>query len=247
MTRDAVDAAVTRVSAKHPELAIDAEAAAEILTAGEGLEVLHQAAVQQFLWWTVPHKTPESHWRSLVAGAAAVFDELGLDRYADIARSDITGEILDAWRADEEQGRKRFLAAHAASGIAAPDTALLEWSSVMGLDEAVARDTVERALEDAIVAGKLQPGAKGWRRTAADVCDATLRAPLDDPGGQTLYTRITTERVQTWISTARVPVHRRWRDRVSRRLLTPIPPPTIPSRSSRPCGGCLVTPSTESS
>jgi hypothetical protein len=228
MTRDTVDAAVNRVRAKQPALAVDAEAAAEMLTADEGLGVLHQATVQQFLWWTVPRKTPEPHWQSLVAGAAAVFDELGLDRYAEIARSEITGEILDAWRADEEQGRKRFRAAHAASGVNAPDTALLQWSSVMGLDEAVARDTVERALEGAIVAGELQPGAKGWRQTAADVCDATLRAPLDDPGGQTLHTRITTERVETWIGSARVPVHRRWRDRISRRLLTPIPPPDDP-------------------
>jgi len=70
--------------------------------------------------------------------------------------------------------------------------------------------------------------ARGWRQIAADVCDATLRAPLDDPGGQTPYTRITTERVETWISSARVPAHRRWRDRVSRRLLTPIPPPDDP-------------------
>ena len=190
--------------------------------------MLHQAGVQQFLWWTVPRKTAEPHWHSLVAGAAAVFDELGLDRYAEIARSDITRDVLDAWRDDEEQGRKRFLATYAASGVDAPDTALLQWGSVMGLDEAAARDTVERALEDAIVAGELRPGAKGWRQVAARVCDATLRAALDDPGGQTLYTRITTERVETWISSARVPAHRRWRDRVGRRLLTPIPPPHDP-------------------
>jgi hypothetical protein len=228
MTRDTVDAAVARVGAKQPTLAADAEAAAEMLTAGEGLGVLHQAAVQQFLWWTVPRKTPEAHWQSLVTGAAAVFDELGLGHYAEIARSDLTGQILDAWRNDEERGRKRFLAAHAASGVDAPDTALLQWSSVMGLDEAAARQTVERALEDAIVAGDLQPGAKGWRQTAGRVCDATLRAPLGDPGGQTLYTRIITERVEIWIDSARVPAHRRWRDRVSRRLLTPIPPPDDP-------------------
>jgi hypothetical protein len=55
-----------------------------------------------------------------------------------------------------------------------------------------------------------------------------LRAPLDDPGGQTLHTRITTERVETWIGSARVPAHRRWRDQVSWRLLTPIPQPDDP-------------------
>lgn len=60
MTRDAVDAAVARARTKHPALAVNAEAAAEMLTAGKGLGVLHQAAVHSSLGGTVPRKTPNS-------------------------------------------------------------------------------------------------------------------------------------------------------------------------------------------
>lgn len=225
MTREAVAAAIDQVKARDRALGADAEVAAQWLTAGEGTAMLYQAAVQQFLWFTLPRKFPPTAWRSVIAGTAALLDQLGLRRYAGIARSAETCDILDAWDQGDETGRRRALAAHAASGVNAPDTALVSWGSVMGIDEATAQESVERALEAAIVAGDLTPGAKGWKQTAARICDQTLTHPLADPGGQTLLTRLVTERVASWITSTHVSEHRRWRDHVSRQLLTPIPPP----------------------
>src|SRR3546814_3269189 len=57
------------------------------MTAGEGTGVLHQAGVQEFLWYSVPKRFPPDEWGDAVAVAATLLDELGLDRYAGIARS----------------------------------------------------------------------------------------------------------------------------------------------------------------
>jgi hypothetical protein len=225
MTREAVAAAIDQVKARDRALGADAEVAAQWLTAGEGTDMLYQAAVQRFLWFTLPPKFPPTTWRSVIAGTAALLDQLGLRRYAGIARGDETCDILDAWDQDDEAGRKRSLAAHVSSGVNAPDTELVRWGSVMGIDEARAQESVERALEAAIVAGELTPGSTGWKQTATRICKQTLTHPLADPGGQTLLTRLTTERVASWITNTHVKEHRRGRDRVSRQLLTPIPPP----------------------
>jgi hypothetical protein len=249
MTREAVAAAIDQVKARDHALGADAEVAAQWLTAGEGTDMLYQAAVQRFLWFTLPRKFPPTAWRSVIAGTAALLDQLGLRRYAGIARSDTTCDILDAWDQADEAGRKQSHAAHVASGVNAPDTALVTWGSVMGIDEATAQESVERALEAAIVAGDLTPGTKGWKQAAARICDQTLTHPLPDPGGQTLLTRLVTERVASWITNTHVTEHRRWRDRVSRQLLTPIPPPAdiepvvAPMRwlLERAIGGATVT------
>jgi hypothetical protein len=225
MTREAVAAAVDQVKARDRTLGADAEVAAQWLTAGEGTDMLYQAAVQQFLWFTLPRKFPRTAWQSVVAGTAALLEQLSLGRYAGIARSEVTCEILEAWDQDDASGRRQALAAHVASGVNTPDTALVTWGSVMGIDEATAQESVERALEAAIVAGELTPGAQGWKRAAARICDQTLTHPLADPGGQTLLTRLITERVASWITSTHVSEHRRWRDQVSRHLLTPIPSP----------------------
>jgi hypothetical protein len=225
VTRETVAAAVERVKARDPELGGDAELAAQWLTTGEGTETIYQAAVQRFLWWTLPRKFPAPTWRRLVTAAAALLDQLEFSRYAALARSQTTLDILEAWGEGEDHGRKLFLAAHAASGVDPPDTELVQWGSVMGIDEATAQEAVERALETAIAAGELNPGTRGWKQIAQRICDRTLIRPLHDPGGQTLLTRLVTERTEWWIDAARVAAHRRMRDHVSRRLLTPIPAP----------------------
>jgi hypothetical protein len=225
VTRETVAAAIERVKANDPQLGVDAEVAAQWLTTGEGTETIYQAAVQRFLWWTLPRKFPPSTWRQLVTAAAALLDQLGFGDYAGLARSQTTSDILDAWSDGEDQGRKQFLAAHAASGVDPPDTDLVQWGTVMGIDEATAQEAVERALEAAISSGELDARAKGWKQIAQRICDRTLTKPLHDPGGQTLLTRLVTERTEWWIDAARVTAHRRMRDDVSRRLLTPIPPP----------------------
>ena len=126
------------------------QAVAGGLTAGEGVDMIHQAALQQFLWWHLPRDYPDDEWHGLVEATALLLDELGLKHLADVARSEETQKVLAAWVQGRDKGAAAFRAAQAKSGVEPPDTALLAWGSIMGVDEARALDTVERALGDAV-------------------------------------------------------------------------------------------------
>lgn len=225
MSAGDVDAAIERIRRRDADVASLAEAAADGLTAGEGTRVLHQAGVQEWLWGHVPTTWPVDAWADIVVGAALLFDELGLDRYAAIARSDDTAAVLEAWRESSRAGRRAFLAAQRASGVEPPDTDALAWGSVFGSDEARARDAVERELERALVAGDLVPGARGWRAQASALTRATLTTELELPPGQTLLSLVTTERAETWVRAAEDRRLRHWRESAVRRILGPVDAP----------------------
>ncbi len=142
--------------------------------------------------------------------------------------------MLAAWARGRAEGAAAFRSAHAKSGVEPPDTGLLAWGAIMGVDEARALDTVERALGEAVAAGKLVPGAPRWQAKAAAITDEVLSRPLDLPPGQTLLGLVTTERVGTWIDAARHPVHQQWRSAVANRLLHPIDPPSNPADAVAP-------------
>lgn len=173
MSAEVVDAAVSRAERRRPDLAMAVQAMADALTAGEGTEMLHQAALQQFLWWHLPRKYPEEDWTALAEAAAELLDELDMTRLAEIARSKQTAAVLAAWATGPDAGAKAFRAAHGISGVEPPDTAALAWGSVMGSDEAGALDAVERALGDAVAAGS---------RCREDPDGAPL--PLPSPSGR---------------------------------------------------------------
>lgn len=225
MTRERVDAAVQQVRARDEGLGRDAGAAAGWLTAGEGVDMIDQLSLQEFLWWHLPRKLPPSEWDGLLSGAVALLDELGLERYVDMARSETTQRILGAWRFNPHQADKLARDAEKASGVLPPDTDLIHWGAFMGIYENTARQTVARALEAAIVAGELVPGGKGWKAKAAAVCDRTMLEPHEEQLGQSLLGLVETERAGHWLDSARVDQHRRWRAEVSRRLMNPIEPP----------------------
>lgn len=228
MSRERVDAAVARIRARDEALGTLAQHVADAMTGGEGTDVLHQASVQEFLWYSLPKRFPPDDWADAVAVAARVFDELGLDRYAAIARSDTTTSLLDAWRAGRSTWRRKFISAVRASGVEPLDTDVLAWGTVFGTDEGQARRTVERALEAAIVAGELVPGARRWKDTAAAITRATVTAPLDLPPGQSLVTLVTTERAGHWLRLAHGrddPRLADWRERAVRQVLSPVEPP----------------------
>ena len=107
----------------------------------------------------MPRDYPDDEWHGLVEAAAALLDKLGLPHLAEVASSDATRKVLAAW----EDGRKKraaaFRAAHAKSGVEAPDAALLAWGSVIGVGEFRSLEAVERAPGDEIAAGCLVPGA----------------------------------------------------------------------------------------
>ncbi|MHB8245615.1 MAG: hypothetical protein ACYDGN_09730 [Acidimicrobiales bacterium] len=234
MSAEEVDRAVRRVEARRPDLNLAVQAVAGGLTAGEGVRMIHQAALQQYLWWYMPRDFPDDEWQGLVEAAAALLDELGLPHLAKVASSEATEKVLAAWAHGREKGAAVFRAAHAKSGVDPPDTALLAWGSIMGADEARALDTVERALGDAVAAGNLVPGAPRWQAKASAITDAVLSRPLDMPPGQTLAGLVTTERVGTWIDDARHPVHQEWRSAVANRLLHPVEPPSNPGDAVAP-------------
>lgn len=234
MSPDAVDEAVRRSEARRPDLGRAIQQAAEALTAGQGIEMIHQAWLQQFLWWVLPRRYPEDEWNLLVEATTELLDELGLARLSRIARSGETMAALDAWAKGSEIGAAVFRDVHGSSGVEPPDTVLLAWGSIMGIDEARALESVERALADAIDAGRLVPGASRWRLKAAAITQDVLGRELDLPPGQTLAGLVTTERNGTWIDSARHPLHREWRSSVANRLLHRIEPPDDPAKAIEP-------------
>jgi hypothetical protein len=229
-----VDRAVRRIETRRPDLNMAVQSVAGGLTAGEGVDMIHQAAIQRFLWWHLPRDYPEDEWHGLVEATALLLDELGLKHLADLARSSETEKVLAVWRQGREKGAAAFRAAHAKSGVEPPDTTLLAWGSIMGVDEVRALDIVERALGDAIAAGDLVPPAPRWHAKAASITEAVLSRPLDLPPGQTLAGLVTTERIGTWIDAARHPMHQEWRSAVANRLLHPIETPSNPGDAVAP-------------
>ncbi len=186
MSAEVVDAAVSRAEGRRPDLAMAVQAMADALTAGEGTEMIHQAALQQFLWWHLPRKYPEEDWTGLADAAAELLDELDMKRLAEIARSDQTAAVLAAWATGPGLGAKAFRAAHGSSGVEPPDTPGLAWGSVMGSDEACALDAAERALGEAVATGELVPGRSRWRSAAVAITEQVLTRPLEVPPGQSL-------------------------------------------------------------
>ncbi len=234
MSGEEVDRAVRRITVHRPDLNMAARAAAGSLTAGEGVDMIYQAALQEFLWWRLPRDYPDDEWPELIEATALLMDELGLKHLAEVARSATTSAVLTAWVQSHAKGVAAFRSAQKKSGVEPPDTAMLAWGSIMGLDEARALETVERALGDSVAAGNLVPGAPRWQAKAVAITKAVLSRPLDLPPGQTLAGLVTTERVGTWISAARHPQHHAWRSKVANSLLNPIHPPSNPGDAVAP-------------
>ncbi len=211
---------------------------ADRLTAGEGSSMIHQASVQQALWWYLPRNCPEGQWREYLDATAELLTELGIERLARIASSEQTAAVLAAWAEDEDRGAAAFKKAEHDSGVDPPDTPLLAWGSFMGVEEARALDEVERALGEALGLSTLAPGSAGWRRRAAAITAQVLSASSELVPGQSRLSLITTERVSMWIDLASPPL-REWRKAVGNRLLNPIEPPADPAAAIAPMAWLL--------
>lgn len=222
---------IAALRAADTELGSNAEAVWNTLTWGEGIGTITQEAVQNFLWYELPLKwlaPPEDDiCTTMAAAAAALFDGLCLDRYATICRSPETAAVHAAYRRSDGEGRRAFRRAVERSGIDPPDLDDFTWGSVMGPDEASARSTVAMALEQAIAAGELVPGGRGWRDRQREVTAATLDRPHPSLPTQTWRSAILTERLEHWVSFARgrSPALGALRARHANRLLHAIPPP----------------------
>ena len=203
--------ALAKLKAEDAEAARDAEAAFGSLTWGEGLSVITQERLQQFLWYGLPMKwlTDTDHHRRIIAALGRAFDHLDLPRYAALCRSDTTAAVLEAYGRSDAEGNKAFLKADAASGIRPPDIDELAWGSVMGVEESTALSSTAELLELAVAGGELVPGARGWKQRQADLVRAHLTTARLDLGGRTWLDATRDERLDTWLSTHRSPTRRR--------------------------------------
>jgi hypothetical protein len=225
-----VEAALDRIASRNAERAQEAQHVYDTLTWGEGPGQLAQAGVQNWLWYRLPTKylTDEPGYMTRLADIAAeLFDELALDGYAAICRSRATVEVHTAFDRSSDAGYAAMRRALDVSGIEPPDTDSLRWGGVMGIEESMARTSVELALERAIDTGDLVVGGRGWRTRQREITDAALDSDHPSQSGQTWRTMITTERIGSWIDEAgrRSDELGRLRSRIGNRLLHSIDPP----------------------
>jgi hypothetical protein len=138
---------------------------------GEGSLWLRRYDVQLFVWYTLPRKFLVSleHKREAAAALARTLGRLGgrAATYAEVCRSPETDELLCAWEAEDPAASQRLRDLLDGSGLEPPDTDLLAWGQVMGLEEARVREQVAIALEEATEDGRLAPGSPGFRRRQA--------------------------------------------------------------------------------
>lgn len=177
------------------------EATRWILPEGASLTQLGQVELQEFLWYQLPLKwmaeTSELH--EIAWSLADLFTAAGLPRYAALCRDPRTHLIVEAWQDDDhEPARKAMKEAIRSSGVAPPDTPLLGWGSVLGAAEHSARRRVSQALEQAVDAGELVPGARGWKQLAACITEVSLTMPRLDLRGGTLLEAVFRERGERW-------------------------------------------------
>lgn len=174
---------------------------------GEGSLWLRRYDVQLFVWYKLPRKFLASleHKREAAAALARTLDRLGerAATYAEVCRSPETDELLCAWEAEDPAASQRLRDLLDRSGIEPPDTDLLAWGHVMGLEEARAREQVAIALEEAAEDGRLVPGSPGFRRRQEEVASAALLEPWSDDDGQSRLDAVHAERLERWLERGR--------------------------------------------
>lgn len=194
------------------------------VTGGGGAGRITQERVQRFLWYDLPIKlrpTPEG--RAAMTGAlAAALELLGLPRYAQLCRSDVTAQVHAAYSQDPQSGLGAFRTANLESGIYPLDLPEFRWGAAMGLEEAKALAGVQDFLELAVASGELEPGARGWRAKQRRLVRKYLSAPNFQLGGQTPLDVMNTERIQNWIRVEPSETRQRLLSGLANRLLHPV-------------------------
>lgn len=189
------------------DAAIDADSALQWMgweSESEEPFLLRRYDVQIFVWYQLPRKflAPLGRKRAAASGLARFLELLGgrAAQYAEVCRSSESDRLLVAWEKDDPRAPGLFRGMLDASGIDPPDTDVLEWGAVMGLEEAHARDEAALALEEALEDGRLAPGERGFERHQAELARAALR---DSNGAGTEVTRleaVRAERLERWLA-----------------------------------------------
>ena len=226
-----VEGAFAELEHVEPGLVEDARSAWTALTGGGGPELVTQWRVQRHCWeelpqtWLPAPAGTGAHRRRALA-LAALLDALGLSRYAMIARSETTREVLAV--AEVAPDRARALARRAAqrSGIEPPNTELLTWGASLGPAEAYALETVADTLEMAVAAGELVPGGRGWRDRQGELTVAVLGGGRDELGGGAPYEQVLRERMARWVRGAGSTTRSAMLTPLVPRLFDPVEPAT---------------------
>jgi hypothetical protein len=172
-----------------------------LLPSGADLADLRQIELQEFLWYQLPLKwlvaTAELH--RIASALAELFAAAGLDRYAALCLGPQTYRLLEAWQDDDHRpARAMMREAMVASGVDPLDTPLLAWGTVFGVAEHSARRRVSHALEQAVDAGELVPGERGWKQLAVRITAVSLAMPRLDLRGGSLFQSVCRERAESW-------------------------------------------------
>jgi hypothetical protein len=197
-----VDAVLTDLAAADPVSANQAEAAFGALTWGQGLQIVSLRGVQEFLWYELPAKFAVAVDEQLEVAHAlgALFDGVGLPRYAEVCRSPVTAGILAAYdTVGRTAGITEYRKALDAGGVEPPDIpGLLAWGGMLGVEEHAAFWSLADHLEVAITAGAYTHGARRWKTAAAEVARGYLTVSRMELGGDSYLDRIHTERSGRW-------------------------------------------------
>jgi hypothetical protein len=195
------DAEALRTLAREdPAVADDARTALRSLTSGDGLGTISLLRLQEFLWFALPAgqgQSAEAH-RAVTGALARLFTLAGMERYAEACACAETSQIISAYEASRAEGITAYSKAMSRSHAVPPDTDLLAWSSVMGLDERAAFDACAAAIELAVAAGELRVGVSGWKTKRAGLVERWLTRPGNAPGADTWLSRISAERIEEW-------------------------------------------------
>jgi hypothetical protein len=220
-----VEEALAALGRVEPELAQDARAAWQGLTAGAGPGTVTQWRLQLFCWDELARSwSGDGQRRYRVALALAeLLDGLGMPRYAAIARGESTRQILLACEQVGDRGTSLARRAAQRSGIEPPSTELLTWGAVMGGAEARALELVADRLELAIAVGDLVPGSRGWRDLQSELTIAAMTVPHPDFDG-TPYDAVLEERISAWVRGPRSTVRSSLLSPLGARLRDPIGP-----------------------
>lgn len=226
-----LEGALADVAKVDPDLVERARTAWDWLTGGQGPRSVTQWRLQQFCWVELARTAPaplhsadadrpHGSWETAQA-LATLLDAMGLARYAEIARGEVTAQVLAGGPNTPARGRTIASRAIERSGIEPPNSELLTWSSVPGPAEARAQELVADSLELAIVAGELTPGSRGWREQQAAIALSVLTSPrrdVRDAQGRERapYDLVLDERLHSWV--------RRPRSTTRRGLLSPLVP-----------------------
>ena len=139
--------ALETLTREDPEAAGDAKAALAWLTGDEGLWRRSRCCGCRSSLVRAAGQVADVHAGPGRGGPGLgrLFMLAGLDRYAGVCASAGTEKIITAYADGHEEGIAAYTEAIEASNAAPPDTELLAWGSVMGLQERAAYDACAAA------------------------------------------------------------------------------------------------------